>query len=696
MRFSLRGNLKWGTILAAAILALILAAPALADYLGPDRAVTTWSEQRLVCQYVAAYPTTSPTDHCTLSLYYIPSATCPDPDSVRGYFQQGSTSCGDWPTQAVGCPQGNCQVYPGSWLEPCSAGDYGCESIPTTVTYPEAAISGSLQGCTLQNGWCVTNSTLVLTGTEPVAGQRIIGIEGTLNGQGFGYPFLPGAAVESASVPLGEGVNTLTFWALSSWGDSSQRGTFSANVDTQPPAINGSASGILGDNGWYISTASVSATASDAASGVATFEYTLDGTAWAPYAGPLMLAEGSHSIDFQATDVAGHTYSISQAVNVDTEPPQASLAGNPSFCPGCGEVVDLAFSAQDATSGIATWELVVDGTSILASGMASTDQSLAWNGSGLPDGDHSLVLEAHDVAGNVVEATLDVTILLPPPPVEDSGSDSTAPQFVAGPVSLLPTRMPVPARPDPRPTTVSFGSPATEQPVVEDVPADEGVMVSEGQPPSTVSGPPSVLWGAAAAGLLGAVTAYAIEQKRKREEEEEQKAAIAAAFNADQRAADAGLDAKIAAAVVAKQAQSSWGLTLAPSISGKRAPVTDDYEFLKDMPSANVITRSMAESALRLYYDIHLFGDFEDIGKLKRFTQQLKMSQQLSQGMGTDQLIGIMPFGKHLIQMMLQLLFRMQPITRECFIREGVQKEVTRIRAVAMLGRRLLMGNDTV
>jgi hypothetical protein len=80
-----------------------------------------------------------------------------------------------------------------------------------------------------------------------------------------------------------------------------------------------------------------------------------------------------------------------------------------------------------------------------------------------------------------------------------------------------------------------------EQPVVENASADEGVMVSESQPPSTVSGPPSVVWGAAAAGLLGAVTAYAIEQKRRREEEEEQKAAVAAAFNADQRAADVAL-----------------------------------------------------------------------------------------------------------------------------------------------------------
>jgi len=236
MGFALRGKLKWGTVLAAAILTLILAVPVLADYIGPDREVTTWSEQRLRCEYQAVYDPPPPAQGahgCLLVFLYVPSGTCPDAAGLGSYFNP--TNCSEppdytWPIAS--CVGSYCSISFSGGLEPCSAGDYGCESIPTTVTYPEATISGSLQGCTLQNGWCVTNSTLVLTGTEPVAGQQIIGIEGTLNGQGFGYPFLPGAAVESASVPLGEGVNTLTFWALSSWGDSSQRGTFSANVDT--------------------------------------------------------------------------------------------------------------------------------------------------------------------------------------------------------------------------------------------------------------------------------------------------------------------------------------------------------------------------------------------------------------------------------------------------------------------------------
>jgi hypothetical protein len=103
-------------------------------------------------------------------------------------------------------------------------------------------------------------------------------------------------------------------------------------------------------------------------------------------------------------------------------------------------------------------------------------------------------------------------------------------------------------------------------------PAKPGGGAKPANKPATVQAPAPVIitqptvqtkpaggrGGAAAASVLGVVTAYAIEQKRKREEEEGQATAAAAAFNADQRAADAGHDAKIAAAVVAKNAHDAF------------------------------------------------------------------------------------------------------------------------------------------
>jgi len=53
----------------------------------------------------------------------------------------------------------------------------------------------------------------------------------------------------SCDVPLLEGENNFTFWALSSWGDSSRMGSLSARVDTRPPQIEGTLSGTPGEAG---------------------------------------------------------------------------------------------------------------------------------------------------------------------------------------------------------------------------------------------------------------------------------------------------------------------------------------------------------------------------------------------------------------------------------------------------------------
>jgi hypothetical protein len=95
---------------------------------------------------------------------------------------------------------------------------------------PLATISGSLAGCTLQNGWCVTSLSLNLQGTEPLTGYEIVALEGTRNSDPFACPG------DSCDVPLLEGANDFSFWALSSYVDSSTMGSLSAQIDTVPPA----------------------------------------------------------------------------------------------------------------------------------------------------------------------------------------------------------------------------------------------------------------------------------------------------------------------------------------------------------------------------------------------------------------------------------------------------------------------------
>jgi hypothetical protein len=141
------------------------------------------------------------------------------------------------------------------------------EVVTTTVNHPPATISGLLQNCASPNGWCVTSPSLSLTSIEPLSdyllGYSILAVEGTLNGAGFA------CENSSCSVPLNEGNNSFTYWATSSWGDSSTMGSFSQKVDTVSPNVGLDIIGTNGTNGWYVSSPTrVTAAGTDSTSGL--------------------------------------------------------------------------------------------------------------------------------------------------------------------------------------------------------------------------------------------------------------------------------------------------------------------------------------------------------------------------------------------------------------------------------------------
>src|SRR5688572_4450744 len=278
-----------------------IATPALADYIGPDRVVT---------ETVGA---------CKVVLYqcrYVPAK-----DEWR------FTRAEDWSCTNSNEPWQEFRADEGQECFEAAQGDKYWVKEETTeqviTTLPPATISSSLQNCSLQNGWCGTSPQLSLSGSEPVSGKSIIAIEGTLNGQTFA------CSGANCSVPLNEGNNNLTYWALSSWGDSSTMGTFTAKVDTILPNITGSFTGTLGSNDWYITPVSFAGAASDATSGLASFTCTLDGLALGTCTSITINTEGAHTVVLTARDNAGRTRTISQNASLDTRNPvlNAALGG---------------------------------------------------------------------------------------------------------------------------------------------------------------------------------------------------------------------------------------------------------------------------------------------------------------------------------------------------------------------------------
>jgi len=592
------------------------------DYLGPNRSVTTYVLQRKQCFYtldsIWTDPLTGIGTHygCHLTLYTDPGGGCDSAGSTVAYFT--SSACG-WPSY-VNCSTMSCSpAGPSESIVGCNSGDPGCRSWPNVTTYPEATVSGGIS-CSNpgSNGWCLGSATLDITANEPVAGYNILDIEGTRNGVSFA------CSGSSCSVPLSEGNNDFSFWALSSWGDSSSMGSASGGIDTQPPQVSGALSGVTGDDGWYVSTVIASASAGDATSGIGSVTYSLDGGSQHGYTGPVTLGDGSHSIVFYAMDRAGNSSSVSLNANVDTTPPAISVgslsgtlgengwyvsstslpasasdggsglasfsysldggpqtaytgavtlgdgshtvvltaidhAGNTStasqtvdvdttapqlalnaaeaFCPSCNQTLAIEYSASDTGSGLSDWQLLANGIP-LANGVAAENGTFEWDGSSLPQGTYIITLQGKDLAGNTAQVQMNVILALPTPTPAGLHFPILKNPFVIYPATPMATNTATPAS-----GTKSGGQTAmTQTAAAPATTRTNSVVVAASNPPPLLTNPPitspmsanSALFGAEAAAVIGSAMAIALDQKRKREEEEAKAAAAAAAFNATQ------------------------------------------------------------------------------------------------------------------------------------------------------------------
>lgn len=360
---------KWLFFFVIILIVLSIATPVLADYLGPNRTVTqSISKCKVVlnkCEYVEAK------------------------DDYR-YHQEEDWSCSNEsePWQSYPNNSRPCSKNTNVGYEYWKREDSTQEEI---VTYPPATISGSLLNCTLQNGWCATSPQLSLNANEPVAGYSILAIEGTLNAETFACS--GGAA--SCNVSLNEGDNNFTYWALSSWGDSSTIGTSTARVDTVSPSLSLDISGTNGTNGWYISPTTITAIGSDATSGLTSALLSINSGVWQP---STTLNEGIYNVVVTASDNAGNTSNASTTLSIDTTTPSINIsftgtAGNNGWYRSGIQVSALA---SDATSGVGTFEVSTD-----SSGYQSYTAPISFN-----DGHHTIQFKAKDNAGNITETPM--------------------------------------------------------------------------------------------------------------------------------------------------------------------------------------------------------------------------------------------------------------------------------------------------
>lgn len=184
------------------------------------------------------------------------------------------------------------------------------------------------------------------------------------------------------------------------------RGLSDFSADTTAPVTTATLSGSPNSAGWYRQDVTVTLSATDVGTGVASTLYNNNGGEWTSYTAPVTIAtEGTNNVQYYSVDIAGNA-ETAQALQIrlDKTAPTAVLtqSGQTVHSVTYDATFTFELAATDTLSGIASQKLVLDGAEI-ASG-----QTLQAKQLGL--GTHTVKYRVEDTAGNVAEQSFSFEI----------------------------------------------------------------------------------------------------------------------------------------------------------------------------------------------------------------------------------------------------------------------------------------------
>jgi hypothetical protein len=250
-------------------------------------------------------------------------------------------------------------------------------------------------------GWCRGDETLELIASDPQ------GFDVTIAGDLNGVPFTCGSV---CSLPLPEGIGTANYKVTSTSGRTVS-GSSTWQCDATPPNLDVILPTPDGRNGWYVSQVTLSATATDAISGLSSLNGSTDeGATWISL--PIQFMDGNHRALIHATDMAGNEVTTSRLIRIDTIPPVAQIISHSNKNVVQGEV-RLSGSLMDGMSGPEGGEISLDdGTTWQSVSMGTGSAwSYIWHSNEVPNGEYILQMRGMDRAGNVGDV-VSVTLIV--------------------------------------------------------------------------------------------------------------------------------------------------------------------------------------------------------------------------------------------------------------------------------------------
>jgi hypothetical protein len=365
----------------------------------------------------------------------------PDPDKPPSI--SGSVSCGQWGTNgwcissasldiSASDPQGYDLTITGNAKSRSISCNGSCSiDLPAgsgtadyVVTASQSGLSASggaswdfdpnppnldlnVSGSSGRNGWYRSSVSLTATGSD------------SLSGLAGAFLSVDGGSWQS-SATLSDGKHNVELTAADHAGNIVNSSTSFA-IDTKSPSISVSIKGKTGTSNWYASETTVSASASDSTSGIASIEVSIDGGSYQSYSSSITFPNGKHTIQFRAEDKAGNSTETSkQTILIDLNSPTVTLdVSNFSN-------KTIIYKAHDDDSGLSVIYITIedkDGKypkvkwSKSVSGKNVPGQYV-WDGNfdgGItaPPGEYSVWIKAVDQVGN--EDTQAENVIIPDP-----------------------------------------------------------------------------------------------------------------------------------------------------------------------------------------------------------------------------------------------------------------------------------------
>ncbi|MGV9341150.1 OmpL47-type beta-barrel domain-containing protein [Streptomyces sp. NPDC003688] len=209
----------------------------------------------------------------------------------------------------------------------------------TTAPETSATVSGEKDA----NGDYLTMATVTVTASD--TGSGVNTIEYALGADGAWQPYTAPVMVHEV------GTHTVRYRATDRAGNAAAAKSVVFTVvappaqDTTAPETSVALSGTRNSNGAYVTSAKVTVTASDSASGVARVEYSLDGGPYLEYSAAVIVDRlGFHTLAYRATDKAGNT---SAAKNVTFTIAQGGGVPAPA-CPEYDERLTVIVGTVDS------------------------------------------------------------------------------------------------------------------------------------------------------------------------------------------------------------------------------------------------------------------------------------------------------------------------------------------------------------